>query len=360
MIFCAAGDPGGSRAVLPVALELARRGTPVRVLDHGFLGQELPPAHRKALCREAEAGPLLASCTAFLFGSSATDPLPLALARRAKALGKPVIHVLDNWSSYVQRLRTDKGPLLDVDVYAVMDEAALEGALAAGIPEHCLAVTGHPGFAAIVAELRRLSMSKRREAARKLGLPHGKTLLAFVCEPFRQVFGPDPHTPDHPGFTEETVLSAFAAALAPYAEQIYLALLPHPKQGESEMATLWQHTRGTLEGSVLSLPRSRDILPTIDGIAGMASMLLYEAWLGGLPVLSMQPGCRLDALRRFALFSGVEYADTIASIPPAVAAWLSLCSSREPRAPRPELALHETAPEKIADITLRFTEARKL
>lgn len=352
MILCAAGDPGGSRAVLPVAMELARRGESVRVLDHGFLGKEWSAEYAGMLVSPGDAEEALAACGAFLFGSSTNDTLPLSLARRAKERGKPIVHVLDNWSSYAERMKTDGAPPLEADVYAVMDETAKAGALAAGIPACSLAVTGHPGLAAGAEELRSFAAIDRAEAARGVGLPQGKLILAFVCEPFRQVFGADLDLPGHPGFTEETVLSAFASALAPYSEKVYSILLPHPKQTESEIDGLWRRSRGSLDGSVMLLPRSRDILPAIDGIAGMASLLLYEAWLGDIPVLSMQPNCRFDSLRRFALLEGIEYAGDTASVRSAATAWLVRCRSGWRMAPRPELDFHTTAPATIADRVL--------
>ena len=354
MIFCAAGDPGGSRAVLPVVLELIQRGKPVRVLDHGFLGKELPIEHNELLCNPNDAEKILTSCTVFIFGSSVTDILPLTLARQAKDIGKPVIHVLDNWSLYTERLFTDKLPPLEVDVYAVMDETAKEGALAAGISESCLVVTGHPGFAAIIEELKLLNSKNKQEEAVKLNLPPDKLLLAFVCEPFKQIYGTNLNVSGHPGFTEELVLSAFTASLAPYSEDIHLVLLPHPKQNETEINHLWEQNHGMLNGSVIKLPRSRDILPAVSGIAGMASILLYEAWLGGLPVLSMQPDCRHEAMKRFGLLDGIVYAHTNGMIPSAVMDWVSLCRMQDKCVVRSDLALHEASPEKVADIVLKL------
>jgi hypothetical protein len=262
--------------------------------------------------------------------------------------------VLDNWSSYNRRLQTDDGPLLEPDLYAVMDEAARQGALAEGVSESCLVVTGHPAFAEFAEELRMLPHCERHAAANRLNLPTDKVNLAFVSEPFWQVFGENTCAPDHPGFTAERVLASFAVALAPYAARIHLAILPHPKQNAAEVEKLWERVRGNLAGGVVSLNRGRDILPALDGIAGMASILLYEAWLGGLPALSLQPGCRVKDLQRFALLDGIEYVATEEAIPAATAAWFTRCSSGERKNARPELALHQAAPGRIADLVLQL------
>lgn len=353
MIFCAAGDPGGSKAILPIIDELVRRNIPCRVLAHGFLGKELPEQYEDMLFSPEVMVRHLASCAAYLFGSSTNDIVPLSLARKAKCMGKPVFHVLDNWSSYSARLTTDGKEFLVPDVYAVMDEAAAQGAAAEGVPLRCLVVTGHPGFAEIAPTLRVLLEGERQAAASRLGLPVDKWRIAFICEPFAEVFGSDTTRHGHPGFTEETVLSAFSSALAPYADQVYLALLPHPKQSEAAVEALWKQNKGSLQGRVVRLPQGRDILPAVNGVAGMASILLYEAWMAGLPVVAIQPDCRIPALKRFALFEGIAYTNSLKKTAQVVDLWLKKCAAQEQGQVRPELKTHEGAPAMIVDLLLQ-------
>lgn len=353
MIFCAACDPGGSRAMLPVIMELERRKASYRVLAHGFLGDELPPALRHVLCSRGESLHLVGQSSIFFFSSSVSDTLPLALARKARDAGIPIVHLLDNWSAYASRLATDGLPPLVPDVYAVMDEAAREGAAAEGLPPETLVIVGHPGLGEIVTPLRPRDID-RRNSAELLGLPTDKLLLAFLDEAFAEALGRDEHLPGHPGFTEDTILPAFASALAPFADQVYVVLLPHPRGNPANLAALWKKSRQGLAGEILTLTQGRHILPAINGIAGMASILLYEAWLTGLPVLSMQPGCRWDSLRRFAFLDGIAYADTWQHIPATVTAWMALCGKQSLPHPRPELALHAAASKHMADILTQF------
>lgn len=358
MILCAAGDPGGSRAVLPVVQELARRGAECRVVGHGFLGEELPPALCSLLCTLEEAEELLArSGTSYIFGSSVSDGLPLRMARKAKNVGGFTVHLLDNWSSYALRLKTDGADMLVPDVYAVMDEVAKQGALAEGIPASCLRVTGHPAFSGTAQSLRALRHTDKRTHARRLGLPEDRFVLVFVCEPFKDVFGSDLRSAGHPGFTEETVLNSLLKALVrhPCAGDIYFAVLPHPKQNSDEVEELWQNAvrggGGDIRGGVLHLPSGRDCLPAASGICGMASILLYEAWLGGMPVLCLQPGCRLQSIKSFALLDNIVYVAREEEIPEAINAWPALRGAGMLPA-RPELSIHEASAEKIADIVL--------
>ena len=349
MIFCAAGDPGGSRVLLPVIEELERRAMPCAVLDHGFLGRELPGPLHVRLCPEADAEAFLGKATLFLFGSSATDARPLSLARLAQALGLPVMHILDNWSTYRGRLQTDGREMFVPDAYVVMDKEAEAGAIADGVPVSCLFIAGHPGMAGMAAALESLLAQDRREAALRLGCPPGMLHLAFVNEPFRAVLGENTQAEGHPGFTEDAVLADFAAALSPHRERVHVCLLPHPKESPDEVSALWERVRGGVSGTIVTLDQSRDIFAAVDGIAGMASILLYEAWLTGLPVLSLQPGCKIAAMRRFALLDDIQYVDSQDRIPASVTAWLTRCRKDAAPVPRPELALHTVAPEKIAN-----------
>lgn len=349
MILCIAGDPGGSRAVLPLAEALFRQGKTIRVPRHGTLARELPPHMAACLCDESEVIALLPQCKALVFGSSTDDAWPLAMARAAKEHGAIIMHVLDNWSSYRERLCTDGLPPLMPDIYATMDEESRKGAEAEGVPADSLVITGHPGLAAAAGTVE--AIMRRAETPRD---PAAPVSIAFVCEPFSLVFGRDCRTKGHPGFTEEIVLKSLAAVLASRADPkgVFVYLLPHPKQRPEDIARLWEKVRGPLEGRVLSLSHGRDALGMVSGVAGMASILLYEAWMGGLPVLSVQQDCRMPSMRRFASLKGINYADTNTAIPKAVEAWLRQCRNAVPK-PRPELLLHKNAPKNAVKILLQ-------
>ena len=348
MILCAAGDPGGSRVVLPVINELARRNLQCAVLNHGFLGRELPEHLHGWLYPEEEADALLERAALFMFGSSATDILPLSLARRARMCGLPIVHILDNWSTYRSRLETDGFGMLVPDIYTVMDEEAKAGAVAEGVPLSCLLVTGHPGLFDSAIKLGRLPTQNRRQAAVAIGCPPDALHLAFVHEPFRAVFGDDLLADGHPGFTEDAVLAAFTAALRPYRERVHISILPHPKESPDVVSEIWEQVRGGVSGRIVTLTQSQDIFSAVDGVAGMASILLYEAWLTGLPVLSLQPDCKFTSLRRFASLDGIQYTDSRDRMPTSVAAWLIRCKETVTPVPRPELILHAASPAKIA------------
>lgn len=352
MILCAAGDPGGSRVMLSVISELTRRALPCAVLNHGFLGRELPEQLHGCLYPEAEAEALMERAALFIFGSSATDILPLSLARRARARGLPIVHILDNWSTYRSRLETDGLEMLVPDIYTVIDKEAEAGAIAEGVPSSCMLVTGHPGLADSAVKLGSLLTQDRRQTAVTIDCPSDFIHLAFVNEPFRAVYGNDLQVEGHPGFTEDAVLAMFTAALRPYRERVHVSVLPHPKESTDAVSALWERARDKVSGRVVTLAQSRDILGAVDGVAGMASILLYEAWLMRLPVLSLQPGCKLASLRRYASLEGIQYTDSRDCISASVSAWLTRCEVPVAPVPRPELAMHAASPAKIAECVI--------
>lgn len=354
MIIFAAGDPGGSRVLTPLFTELRSNNIPFAVVNHGFLGNELPETLIHYRIEPDFVAHFMPQAHAFVFGSSVNDSYPLKLARIARSNQIPVVHVLDNWASYRSRLCTDGEEILIPDAYAVMDEYAKVSAMEEGIPESCLTVTGHPGLAVVAKKLQSSLFQNQHAAKIHFSLPTDKLCIAFVSEPFHALFGANTNVPGHPGFTDHTVLQAFVHALSPYEEMVHVVLLPHPKQTTNEVATLWEANCSKLNGTVIKNAQGRDVLHAVNGVAGMASILLYEAWLMGLPVLAMQPNVRLRALQRFAFLQGLCYTQKLHEIPQMVANLVAQCSEQKPLHPRPELALHAVAPAKLAALLLSF------
>lgn len=215
MIFFAAGDPGGSRAIMRIIMLMEKQKLDYTVLDYGYLGRELPVEQTNRKCSLEDAAGLIRKSGAFVFGSSVSITIPLELARYAKTFGVPVVHVLDNWSSYLKRLRTDGLPPLIPDVYAVPDEIAMEGAIADGVPRESIVVTGHPGMGHVIIPTE--ANAGRREIH-----------VAFISEPFSLALGEDINKAGHPGFTEDAVLAAFCDTMCQFGERVFIHILPHP------------------------------------------------------------------------------------------------------------------------------------
>lgn len=345
MILFVAGDVGGARALLPVIAECARRQVPFSLVDHGLLAREGSPSW-PAIAAPTDLSPTKVATwltehkiALLAFTSSVHDTFPLTLARAAQGMGLPVLHLLDNWSNYRRRLEHDGLPLLLPDLYAVMDELAAAGAVDGGIPAERIAIVGQPGLAALAEEFVEFSP----------GVPENDQLhLLFVSEPVDADQGSGPESPEFRGYTERTVLALLCQALQPYADQLLLSLLPHPRENRDVLAETWQAVRGGLAGEILVDGNGRQQVLAADGVIGMASILLYEAWLLGKPVLSLQPGLRIPALRALAGRAGLQLVEEQATLGAAVKGWLPLLR-RGASSPRPDLLRHQGAAVRICD-----------
>jgi hypothetical protein len=357
-VLFAAGDVGGARALLPVMQVCADKGLPFVLLAHGHLVQEAPePWPRVYFCRNSNDGATQNflqghDIDQLVFASSVHDTLPLSMARCAQQLGIPVIHVLDNWTGYRRRLEGDGLPALVPDVYTVMDEYALQAAIQDGVEASILEVTGQPALATLADEVRALSTDALLQRRQSLGFDQKKILIVFVSEPVAQDQGVSPAAPHYRGYTEKDVLQLFCHHLQPLADRVEMTLLPHPRQNHRALSGLWRHCRGALRGGVITGVSGREAVRCADGVAGMASILLYEAWLLGKPVISLQPDLKQDALRMLQRRQGVVFVDTYAEAAKAIDRWGEALQPGLKHTPHRNLDLHRTAATKIMTILL--------
>jgi hypothetical protein len=355
-VLFAAGDVGGARALLPIMQVCEDRGLPFVLLAHGHLVQEAPESwERVYFCCDNDDGAMQDflqghDIDRLVFASSVHDALPLRIAHCAKDLGIRVIHVLDNWTGYRRRLEMNAFPALVPDVYTVMDECALQAAVQDGVEASVLEVTGQPALASLGDEYRTLSIDELLQTRKSLGFTQQRLLLVFVSEPVAQDQGTSPASPHYRGYTEKDVLQLYCRHLQPLADRLEIALLPHPRQNCHALSGLWQHCRGGLRGGVITGISGREAVWLADGVAGMASILLYEAWLLGKPVISLQPNLRQDALRMLQKRQGVVFVDAYEGAEKAIRTWLEVLQPGLKNTPHSNLDIHRAAPEKIMTI----------
>lgn len=349
-LLFAAGDVGGARALLPVAHLAHAQGMEVHALDHGILRTEGDAAWHWLDLPAACAQPV----DAVVYATSVSDTAALEVAEAAQARGTLLLHMLDNWSSYGARLRrASGGPQILPDIYAVMDRLAYDEAVADGVPEAVLAITGHPNLAHISAEADRFGPP-----------PDGRTDILLVSEPARA----DSGAADDPrgrGYDEHSVAQAVMTALADPApgaalsEDPCLHLVPHPREDRAEVTARWQALAAAhplpatgMPLRITTVPRDgvRAALHAATHVIGMSSILLYEAWLLGRPVASIQPGLRGAGLRSLSHRDGLIFCDA----PAGVDAALRECLGQRPASPRPGLRQHAAA----ANVVLVLLRAR--
>ncbi|SDE00379.1 hypothetical protein [Rhodospira trueperi] len=331
----AAGDVGGARALLPVVRLCHARGLPFAVVHHGFIADAMEPGW-PAVDPGRDPGEALTSLGAkcLAFATSVSDMLALNWARAAAARGVRTLHLLDNWSSYRRRMDYGDAAVFRPDVYAVPDQRAAEAAIAEGIDPTTVRVIGHPALADLAGEVARAGSCRGSRT---------RLSLLFVSEPAALDQGSTPDTPDFRGYTETQVLAILCAALAPLADTLTLTVLPHPREDAAALAETWETVRGPLDGAVVPPGNGRAHVLGSDGVVGMASILLYEAWLVGLPVLSVQPNLRLNELTLIGRRDGVRLIDDPDAAPDLIQDWVAKLRTGSPLVPRPDLVRHASA-----------------
>ena len=353
-LLAVAGDPGGARVVMVVLNYLFDRQIPFVVVDHRYLSWEAPcdwprinlPSVNENAWQIMKAKDL--EFSGLLFASSVADNIPLSLARNASSFGVPVLHLLDHWGNYAKRLETDGEQRFLPDIYAVMDKQAFLGAISEGIPERILRITGHPGLSTLVSDSVKVQNASRGRWLKEFGFSREKLLIAFVSEPIDQdqISG---HLRDlNWRFTQQTVLELVCRFFQPYFKEVQIGIVPHPREDSQSLNAVWESNHGLLEGGLLSLPNGRPAICLADGVVGIQSILLHEAWLIGRPVLSIQLGepasNPLNILKRENVYGITDYERA----PQTIGLFLNqVRNERGTVSFRPELKLHRDAPEKV-------------
>jgi len=365
-ILAVSGDVGGARALIGVLEKLSADKRSFSIIDNGFLSKEAPADwHRiSAVLEGPDSLNNLFSNGYFktlVFTSSVKDILPLQIARLAKAYGLSVIHLLDNWMNYRRRLEMDGQDMLLPDIYVLMDELAFQEACGDGIPPSILMVAGQPAMASLGQDFKNYSDDKKQESFQRLGLTLPKKLIVFISEPVEADQGIGFENPCYRGYTEKTVIRELCQKLQCFSSKYQLGIIPHPRDDIEGLEKIWQQSRGKLEGDVFQKVTGREAIFIADGVAGMASILLYEAWLINRPVISLQPGLRNRQLALIKKRRGVFAVTNNSDWGNIMDSWLDKVdvSSRCTKI-KNALKLHTNATKKIAEIVLACAESSSI
>ena len=337
-VLFAGGDPGGSRAVLECYSNFINKGFKCFVLKHGWINQylDISMSTIDPKYTEIEIIDCLKSnhIDVLVFGTSLTDTLPLCIARCAEKLNIPTICILDNWMNYRERLEIDQLPFFIPTIYAVMDSIAAQGAIASGIPSSCVHITGHPALSSLYEQYTNF---KNHSAS------DHKNKILFVSEPVSEDQGTTPLSTKFRGYTQQKVLKLVCNAFQPFYNKFTFILLPHPRENKEILFQIWNEFKGKLDGEISNYPSGREAVLSVDRVIGMSSILLYEAWLVGKPVISIQPNLLISDLKTISLRQGVFFVDDIISLETKIEQWLRT----DCILPRSDLSLHCSAAENV-------------
>ena len=287
------GDVGGARAMAPVVNELLYRNLKVTLIEHGWIKQNLNIIKKNSPNLKIISDDQIIledyikknSIGLFFFTPSKKDIFPISLAREAKKKNIPVFYLLDSALRIKKRLNHDNKELFLPKIYALQDQDALNHAITEGIPKNILKVTGQPALGELAKEFDEWSEKSTQELFFKNKINNKKKLIVFISENVEKDHGLNR------GYHENIVIPMFCKILEKFSNKIHLGVLPHPSEDRIKLLSQFKKNCKDLSfGQMSEEYTSRQYIMAADGVSGMASILLYESWLIGKNVISLQPG----------------------------------------------------------------------
>ena len=218
------------------------------------------------------------SYSALLAGTSWGPTLDKAVVRAARRTGLRSAGIVEHWSLYRERFsRVEDGVMTAPDEFLtdaiwVNDETARREAVAAGLPAGRIRAIGQP------------HLERQRERLAQHAAAQRGNAVVFVSEQLKRDFVAN--SPLDPGFDEFTALDGVIAALPPGAE---LVVKLHPQETADKYAFLAE--RG-VKAKIVGNADAGALVASAGRVVGMMSMLLLEAALVRVDVISFMPGGR--------------------------------------------------------------------
>ena len=210
------------------------------------------------------------------------------LWRNARNAGIPTMAFLDQWQNYVQRF----SGVTDVDRLAFMPDyincinaTGKSDLLNVGFNRDMLIEFGHPYLSSldgIAADLDVASVRKR------LGIEPAQKLALFASEAIREHFG------GARGYDQYDALRVFMNMLTTSSVKYKALIKLHPKDVHEEYQRILREYSNLMPVIVHNQANSVECIQIADCVCGMTSIMLIEAFVLGKPVVSIQPGLRVE------------------------------------------------------------------
>jgi len=353
-ILASAIEVGSVRSIIPVCIEIINNGDRLLIDNRGYFKVDPVESLSSSLVHFPEDSNTLKrfilqkSIDVVLFSVNIHDTRPLEIARIAQSLNIKTIHLLDYWNGYRSRMELDRQEMFIPSKYLVPDEYAKRCAIKEGVPDSIIAVVGQPAFADAESNFQESRKHNLFDMQIQGLRKRNKKVVLFVSEPVANDQGKSiEDNSNYRGYTEVNALSVLVQALKNSANDFFVIVLPHPRQNIKELKFVWQSLGGNSYGGIMSGVRGRELLPFVSGVSGMASTLLYEAWLVGVPVLSIQPGLLHKPLRMLQEKDNVTFIDDYDMSVQIAKEWLEALHSEVECAFHPDLYIHVDAAKII-------------
>lgn len=291
-------DPGAANIVVGLPEQLSKKGISCVLYASNTAVPYLSVRHQKLVnvdggiaadIIEAHSPKLVVVGT-----SENPDGFDLALTAAAKTMNIPTVALIDMQFNIDRRFRgQSSNPLAYApDWLAVPDEASQNAAIALGFPQDRVRICGHPHYDRIRSKRKELE-HQDRTALRKHhfpGLDLDRPILLFAAEGVDQlnpkISFRDPdftlHGRGTSDFRTAIVLEELIDAAKTCHTKPQIVLRLHPKNQRSDFTAYLNEVDTVSEGG-----DPLELMWAADGITGMSSMLLLEAYLLRLPTLSI-------------------------------------------------------------------------
>ncbi len=168
------------------------------------------------------------------------------------------------------------------DVICVVDEKAVEALIDLGAPKERIVVTGSPYLEAVNAF--RLSVEER-EQQKKVASPEGKKIVTFCTEYLAKSGEAGRY-----GYDELTILRDLLLYIDQRGPGRFKLLIKlHPNDSAGIYNDFMQGASSAVDWQVVYADTEKKFLQISDVVVGMTSVILTEALMLDLPVVSYQP-----------------------------------------------------------------------
>ena len=315
-----ARDPGGANAVAPLAPLLVARGHQALLYGKDAALKQYRVYGQAGLDWAAEAPEMSVDCYQEFLRRLAPDFMVTAtgsddfaeklLWQAAERLRIPSFAILDHWFNYGIRFSPYK--LVEQELYEqdkqhpflpsrilVMDDEVRAAMIQEGFAPERILVSGQPHFDSLRQQAERFTAEEISQYRDQLGITEADFLLCFISENITEPDKGDDLSQYYWGYTERSVFSelmdAVQAAAAASGRKVHVVVKPHPNETFDAYSDLIAAKAGGLvSASIDKAVHPVKLCQAVDLVCGMSSMVLVEAVILGLPVLSVQIGLRHD------------------------------------------------------------------
>ena len=294
-LLCAS-EIGSVKALLPICEALKLQNIEYFVIARGSFSSAKSDLKFISLNTEEDIRNFFKEkkITRYIFSSNIADTFPLMIARAAKDHGIRTIHILDFWSFYSHRMMLDGKAIFTPDTYVVPDSYAKKMAIKDGVDKQCIKVLGQPVFGTLYS--KHFSQPENPRYIKR---------IIFILEPIEQ------DLKLARGYNEKTVIEELAECLtAMNIIDLKFDFLLHPRNDAMQIKNLLKKFPKKNLGELIQATfNPLAVLSFYPMICGMSSTLLYEAWLSGMQISSIQPRLKMKWLSFYKDLEGAIFWD---------------------------------------------------